>query len=265
MHDHVHAAVSAARAVIYSDLDGTLVDAKTFEPGSEVVEHVKELAKNHVLVIPVTSKTVPEVTRLRGSLPLAPLAIVEGGGALVIDWESPELLGPPRATLVRVVEQLQQEGWPVTGLSQMDEATVSRVSGLSMAGAARAMDRVASEPFIIHEDAEVDTDALRRRVVELGASVVRGDRFWHVLGAGLGKGAAVKMLEARYPHLRSLPRAGIGDAWNDIDMLCFVDHGFLLGTLVARQDVPCSLARIVEMGPAGFVQAVQRFRAELNL
>ncbi len=251
--------IPAVRGVIYSDLDGTLVDSKTFEPGAGVVRLVDELARNGILVIPVTSKTVPEVMRLWDTLALAPLAIVEGGAVLVIKGQSPVVLGPSRTALVRVLHQLRDEGWPITGVSQMTADELSQVSGLDHAGAIRAMNRLGSEPFIIDGNAGVKAPQLRRRIEQLGASTVRGDRFWHLLGKGIGKGAAVEKLEERFPKLHDVPRAGIGDAWNDLDMLCALDAGFLLGSLVADQEIPCRLTRISKMGPPGFMSAVEQF------
>ncbi len=258
-------AIQAARGVVYSDLDGTLVDSKTFEPGPGVEAMIEELAGSRVLVIPVTSKTAAEVMRLGDRLPLAPLAIVEGGAVLMIGGKDPELAGPGRSSLVEKLEQLQREGWPITGVSQMDVDTVCQVSGLDRTGALRAMDRLGSEPFVINEGEHVDAAALSLRIKELGATTVRGDRFWHLLGAGIGKGTAVGKLEDQFPGLKTIPRAGIGDAWNDVPMLCWVDHGFLLGSLVADEEIPCSLTRIPEMGPPGFIQAVTRFRQRVGV
>jgi len=257
--------IDRARAVLFSDLDGTLIDGRTFEPGAGVEAAVAALRRDGILLVPVTSKTAAEVERLWTVLDLPRLAVVEGGAVLLSGTGPAEILGPPREALIGILRMLQEEGWPLTGLSQMDAATVSRVTGLGGAAAARALQRSGSEPFVIDPGARVDEAALRRRIEELGAVVVRGDRLWHLLGAGVGKGAAVGLLEKRFPALARIPAGAVGDAWNDLDMLCAVAHGFLLGGLVADEDVPCPLARIPEPGPPGFLKAVELFRRRLGL
>ena len=249
-----------ARAVLFSDLDGTLLDAVTYEPSAEAVRVVEEAARRGVAIVPVTSKTAPEVRRLRPLLPLAPVAVVEGGAVLLDGDRVPVLLGPPRERLVEVLHGLRRAGHAIRGLSEMDLEEVARRTGLSAEAARRAMEREASEPFVfLAEPGEAEVEALRRRTLELGAALARGDRLYHLAGAGVDKGRGVNAVLERFPALAGLPAGAVGDAWNDLPMLCRVEHRYLLGGAVGDGELGCAVERIPEPGPAGFVRAAGRF------
>lgn len=252
------------RGIVYTDLDGTLLDFDTFLPSPSAIATVKELVEVGVMTVPVTSKTLSEVEQLAAILPLAPIAAAEGGAVLHLAGGDPRLLGPPRSELIAILRTLQAEGWPVRGLSEMGAGEVATITGLSAAASERALQRLASEPFTFVSTPGEGVAALERRVRELGGNLVRGGRLWHLLGAGVDKGTAIDEVKACMPMTASVPAAAVGDAWNDLEMMCKVEHRFLLGTTVPEADIPCAVERIAERGPAGFVEAMLRFRMSLK-
>jgi len=257
--------LEGARAVLFTDLDGTLLDSHSYEPSPEAIDLVSEMADRGIVTVPVTSKTASEVRRLEAILAIAPVAVVEGGAVLLLPDGEAVLLGPPRSRMVELLHELRRDGYAVRGLSEMDAREVARRTGLSPEAAERAMERMASEPFVFLEPPDAgEIEILRARVRELGLSLARGDRLWHLAGAGVHKGHGVDAVLRRFPSLAAVPAGAVGDAWNDLPMLCRVPHRYLLGRVVSDDELSCRVERIPEPGPAGFVRAARRFLAELE-
>ena len=246
--------------VLFSDLDGTMLDARTFQPGEATLRALELLDAAGVALVPVSSKTAAELHRVPGLRGRWPLAVMEGGAVLVHREGPPELLGRSRAELVEVLRELRDEGWPVRGFSQMDPGEVSRLTGLPEQAARAALDRLASEPFVFGGVGDAGLAAeLSGRAAELGCRVVRGGGVWHLLGRGVDKGSGVERTLQRCRSLRGGVSGAVGDAWNDLDMFRRVDRAYLLGSLVQDAELPENVVRIPEPGPRGFLRAVRTF------
>ena len=257
---------ATARALLFTDLDGTLLDFQTYFPSAEAVEALGILAGLQVLVVPVSSKTTAEVRPLMVDLELAGFAVTEGGAVLETPSES-RIVGLERDRLRSRLASLRDEGWPVRGMSEMTVAEVVDLTGLAPEGAEGAMKRMASEPFVTTRELTADeARSLSRSASALGASLTRGGRFWHLMGDGVDKAAGVRQLRDELGIGDEVASAAVGDAWNDLSMLRAVDHGFLLGNAVSKEWVPDNVTRFEEIGPKGFVRAVDevlgRWRAD---
>ncbi len=245
------------RGIVYTDLDGTLLDFASHEPSAGSLAAVERLRSLGVATVPVTSKTAAEVRHLARIARVAPVAVVEGGAVFLGPGGGPEILGRPRAELIQLLQTLKAEGWPLRGLSEMDASAVTRLTGLPPEAAARALDRLASEPFLATSDLSSSDEAgLRGRIAALGGNLQRGGRFWHLLGAGIDKGSAVNAVAARIPEAAAVFAAGVGDAWNDLPMLRLTSPSYLLGDAVPDGDIDFPVVRIPFRGPQGFVRAV---------
>ncbi len=249
------------RGIVFTDVDGTLLDFETYQCPPEIREAIARLREAGVPVVAVTSKPAAEVETIREMTGILPLAIAEGGAVLAdLETGGRFLPGGEREPLVRFLEGLRSAGWPVRGISSMTAAELAERTGLPLESARFALQREASEPFLFDEDTD---EGRRQAFVQLaekaGYRVVRGGRLYHLLGPGVDKGVAIRMFLATVPGTQELPTAGIGDAWNDLPMLAVVDHPFLLGSRVPETDVPIPLTRIEQEGPAGFEEAVNRF------
>ena len=140
------------RGLLFTDLDGTLLDHDTYRPSSEALRTVDRLARRRVVTVPVSSKTAPEIAHVTRSTGLATVAVAEGGGVLVLP-DATHLDGVPRDQLVACLAHLRGAGWSVAGMSEMSVDEVRRRTDLDAESAARAMDRQASEPFVFLEGA----------------------------------------------------------------------------------------------------------------
>ena len=254
------------RGVLFTDLDGTLLDFDTYRPSSEALEALALVAREDILSIPVSSKTAAEVRPLLRKLNLAGPAVVEGGAVMVLENGSTETAGRPRSELLEILDDLRSKGWPLRGLSAMTVDEVTRLTGLDAEGVRGAMTRLASEPFIATRPLDPDAIArLEKTVRALNAGIARGGRFWHLLGAGIDKGFGMMRALATLPSGDTLPTAAVGDAWNDLPMLAAADVAFLLGDGVEEAGVPEGVVRLAIAGPEGFSEAVRRILREWSL
>lgn len=253
------------RGVIFTDLDGTLVDFHTYLPSPPAVALLHQLEAAQILVIPVSSKTSAEVRPLMKELELSGPAVLEGGPVIVREDGSESVTGPCRADLVDVLHQLQDRGWGVRGMSEMSVGEVMELTGLGDAAARRAMTRSASEPFMMADNPPPPGTAdIEEVIAELGASLARGGRFWHLLGRGVDKAAGVRSVLAMIHTGDRFGTAAIGDAWNDLPMLEEAEIGVLLGDAVEPEAVPSGVTRLERTGPPGFIDAVGRILGRWN-
>lgn len=267
---HDRAALRAARAtappgrrVLFTDLDGTLLDHDSYQPGPAAAA-VARLRAADVPVVFCSAKTRAEQEPLRVRLGVTAPFVVENGAAVYLpagfddgDPATPEVevFGKPyrevRAQLIRAARAV---GVAVRGYGDMTDAEVAELTGLDPAAAARARTREFTESFLVEGDAPVE--ALRRALGAAGLRLLRGARFWTALGDH-DKGTAVRYLLARLAESGPVTSYGVGDFENDLDMLAGVD----VPMLVQRPDhtwadLPLpGLVRVEGIGPAGWCRA----------
>lgn len=259
-----------ARFVVFTDLDGTLLDHQTYTwaPARPALARLKATGTPLVLV---SSKTRPEMEALRRELGNPDPFVSENGGAVFIPRgyglsrpaEAEEragylvvVLGRPAAEIAAGFDRLAAR-LPVRALSRMDPAQVAALTGLTEEQARAAQAREFGEAFVVDEPGVPEAE-LARAVASLGLRLTRGGRFYHLLGEN-DKGRAVTLLTELYRQKNpDLITAGLGDSPNDEAMLAAVDRPFLVarpeGSFAAAQ-VP-GLRRVALAGPAGFNQAV---------
>ncbi|MEQ9549433.1 MAG: HAD-IIB family hydrolase [Coleofasciculus sp. G3-WIS-01] len=225
--------------IIFTDLDGTLLDSDTYSY-QKAISVLNTLKENQVPVIPVTSKTRPEVETLRQSLQLHDPFIVENGSGIFIPFDYNHLTLPKRNQwagyhlhhlgciysearlgLEKIATILNE---PLRGFGDMSEAEICHLTGLSLAEAKKAKAREFTEPFLTPK--KVTPERLNQIVQNLGYRIVVGDRFCHLIGAGAGKGKAVQWLvdscQSAQPDAK-ITTLGLGNSPNDLEMLKAVD------------------------------------------
>lgn len=244
--------------MLFTDLDGTLLDLQTYRPSAPALAALRALAAHRVAVVAVSSKTAAEIGPLLGELGMAEPAIAEGGAVLIEEGGRERVLGTLRPRLIEILREVAGRGLPLRGLSEMSVAEVAERTGLEPEAAARAMARLASEPFVTLRALEADElERLESDLNRLGAGLVRGGRFWHLAGAGVDKALGIRGVLERWGEPQP-ETAAVGDAWNDLPMLAEVDRGYLLGDVVDEDELPSGVTRLEAVGPAGFVEAVRR-------
>ncbi len=265
------------RWVLFTDLDGTLLDAgdytwKAAEPA------LGELKRHEIPLVFCTSKTSAEVEVLRRDLGNSHPFVTENGGGVFFPRQyfgahTPQ--GIPKGDYLcltlaqpydRIINELEsaaaRAGVEVVGFHQMNARDVAASTGLPLGAAELALKRDFDEPFFFvraNEAAEGRFLALAR---ERGLQLTRGGRFWHIF-QGSDKGLAVRKLMELY--LASAPHqvrfAALGDSANDLPMLASVEHAVLIPRPDGTYD-PVVLARLPGVqcaaapGPEGWNSAV---------
>ncbi len=226
--------------LIFSDLDGTLLDADTYDftPAREAIEFLKE---HQFPLILCSSKTKAEIEVYREKMGLKAYPFIsENGGAIFIPNETLNLngfnyqirpgycvieLGMPFAyiqkCLYKIKQQLQTK---LKCLSEMDLEEIIAFTNLPPAEAKLAQKRDYSEP-IIFADRPEKLPVLKRALQEYRLYLTKGGRFYTVMG-GNDKGRAVEILkniyQQTYPY-KKFVSIGLGDSPNDLPLLEKVD------------------------------------------
>jgi mannosyl-3-phosphoglycerate phosphatase len=261
--------VTAPPLVVFTDLDGTLLDEETYAFDA-AREALLALGERRIPVVLCSSKTRAEMRPLARLLGVDAPLIVENGGAVVAGTPPPDArwrregddwlleLGTPRAALLRALAEIAREaGAEVRSFAQLSVHEVSRLTGLTAAAADLARQREYDEPFLVAREqvARVASAAQRR-----GLRVTRGGRFHHLTGP-VDKGRAVKEVRALYAADPPPATLGLGDSANDLSFLSAVDRAVVVPRPGGRidPDLAASLPgaeRAPAPGPAGWNAAV---------
>jgi len=264
-------------AVIYTDLDGTLLDHYTYA-FDEALDTIKALKHCGIPIIPCTSKTRAETLSLMKTMGIDGPMIVENGAAIWVplDWglERPEgsdsdahawchSFGLSRGMIRRQLAILNIEwGNRYQSLCELSDRQVAAVTGLDLESAARAKQRQHSET-LVWLGTPTDRNAFATQVEALDMCCVEGGRFVHVLASG-GKAEAVSWLHHRIRRERAdLERArslSAGDAENDVEMLEVTDFALLVRSPVNEPPTVRRRGGLVISdieGPAGWAEGME--------
>jgi mannosyl-3-phosphoglycerate phosphatase len=258
--------------VIYTDLDGSLIDHHTYS--YEVTQPlVSKLNTAGIPLVFVSSKTRAEQEVYRRGLGVTGPFIAENGGAIFIprgyfnfpyDYQREVAgyrvieLAKPYAEIRQKLEVIREKyGLSLRGYGDMDTAEVARITGLDMAQAGLAKKREYQETLNL-TGSEEEIEVALTHITEAGLGYSRGGRFYGVM-AGSDKGRAVRMLTAMFRQkLGRVETIGIGDSGNDMPMLAAVDRPVLVqkpGGLW-HETALANLYRVEGIGPQGWVRAV---------
>ncbi|MEC9247361.1 MAG: HAD-IIB family hydrolase [Pseudomonadota bacterium] len=212
------------RLVVFSDLDGTLLDHETYD-FTPALPAIKALRARFGALILASSKTAAEIAPLRRALDFShcPAIVENGAGILASERGSQHESGGRYEELIGHLDALPAElRRCYSGFSDWDEQEVAARTGLTLEGAQLAKQREYSEPGIwsgTEEAFAAFCQALSRK----GIHIQKGGRFV-TLSFGGTKGQRVRELLARLEDKR-VPAISIalGDAPNDRDMLESVD------------------------------------------
>jgi mannosyl-3-phosphoglycerate phosphatase family protein len=240
------------RRVLFTDLDGTLLDHHDYQPGPAQAA-LDRLDRGGVAVVPVTSKTRAELEALAPRLGLRHGWIAESGAE--IRWPgnaAVSVLGVAADRVRRgLVAAAAAAGTTVRGFADMSDGELRDRTGLDPDGLRAARRRAWSESFLVLRG---DPTALARQLERRGLRMRQGGRFLTATGPH-DKGSAVRAVLARHPA----ESWAVGDAPNDAPMLAAVDHPHQVrrpdGTWAAL-NVP-GVARLDGIGPVGFAQLAE--------
>jgi mannosyl-3-phosphoglycerate phosphatase len=230
---------SSLQPIIFTDLDGSLLDhySYSFEAAIPTLDKLEQLG---IPVIPITSKTFAEVSRLRNQLNNRHPFVVENGAAIAIPknyfegrleswtdqgdfWIHPN--SKPRKHWNELLSKNAQafKGEYETFTSIVEHRGyqgLQDVTGLNLAQAILCNERNYSEP-IKWLGSDSSKQAFIKTLTNAGGTLLQGGRFL-ALGDAVDKGFALRQLTDIYQTLggfSGMHSLALGDSGNDASML----------------------------------------------
>lgn len=263
-------------ALIFSDLDGTLLDHFTYQT-TAANQALTQLKQENIPVILNTSKTFAELEIINGDLELNAPFIVENGAAIYIpkntfktqpedtvaigDYWVKSFCLPRLYWLNLLSEQTNEFKKCYHGFSTIPVSTLAQITGLSLDDAKRAKQRQYGEPILWLGD-EPTKSRFIEHLISLGANVVQGGRFLHV-GGYCDKGQALIWLTEQYRENLDFPSIvtiALGDGENDISMLEAADIAVQIRSPVHEFPTLSRQFKVIQTelyGPEGWNEALQ--------
>ncbi|MBN2109594.1 MAG: mannosyl-3-phosphoglycerate phosphatase [Methanosarcinaceae archaeon] len=269
------------RYIVFTDLDGTLIDHNTYSYDA-AKPAIVELKEKGIPLIFCTSKTRAEIEVYVRELGSSHPFISENGGAIFIPRDYFDLdypvsktegdydvieLGTSYDTLRHVLLNIRtHENMDIIGFGDMDDEDVSKDTGLDIGSARLAKMRDYDEAFILKGD-ENTAGRLKEKIREHGLNYTRGGRYWHILGDN-DKGKAVNLLAGlyrrEYGEIRTI---GLGDSLNDLPMLQAVDVPVLVQKHNGEHDPRITdpgIMRVAGIGPVGWNIAIKEIISSVS-
>lgn len=228
--------------IIFSDLDGSLLDTETysFEPAQTSLSLLKS---KRIPLILSSSKTRAEIERYQKRLDNHHPFISENGGGIFIpenyfpfsfpyDQKKEGYLiielGQSYPFIVKILAMIRDETeLKIKGFSEMTEKELASMCGFSEEEARLAKKREYDEPFLLGGN-EKEIKIIKKKIEEKGMIYCWGGKFHHLSGKN-HKGKAIKILKALYKkQFFNITSIGIGDNQNDLPMLLEVDYPIFL-------------------------------------
>jgi mannosyl-3-phosphoglycerate phosphatase len=260
------------RLLVFTDLDGTLLDHDTYQ-WTAALPALGRLEKAGIPLILNSSKTAPEIRELRAQLSNRAPFIVENGAAVVIpancfgpEEEQVVTFGASRERVLAVLRGLRDEGYRFCGFSDMTAEALSEHTGLSLESARRAQDRSATEP-LLWQGSDDERVAFTEKLEAENLRLVQGGRFFHAMGR-FDKADGVRFLLGKYRELageRPWVSIGLGDSPNDQRMLETVNIPVIIRGVQSDQVQLTSerhAMRSLKPGPEGWNDCVLNILVE---
>ncbi len=263
------------KIIIFSDLDGTLLDG-TSHSFNAALPALNKIQAHAIPLILCSSKTRAEIERCRILLNNQHPFISENGGGIFIplgyfsvSFEAKALdgyslieLGMPYADIRHQFDRLRKHlPVQVRGFADMSNNEIAELTGLSWNEVKLAKQRDFDEPFIFEGAPD---ERFLRAIESLNLSWTQG-RIFHIMG-NHDKGRAVNILLSLYrQQYGGVASSGLGDSLNDLPMLEAVDHPVLVwradGSVDSRIAIP-HIQKTQLVGPAGWNETVLQLLAQ---
>ena len=228
-----------ARIVIFTDVDGTLIDDKySF---AETQTFLSFLVSQQIPIVLCSSKTRVELEYYRKQLGLSDPFVVENGAAIFIpigyfksnipnsrqtEHYGVIELGTSYSVIRSKFEKARKEcDCLVKGFGDMSVEELAAETGLSLTLAKSAKTREYSEPFAFRSKPCED---FLRQLKDEGLNFAYGGKYYSLFGNHT-KAKAVSILKGLYAAETSkLVTIGVGNQLNDLEMLKVTDKPFFI-------------------------------------
>ena len=261
------------KPVIFTDLDGTLLELETYSY-AKALPSINYLRKKGIPIVFCSAKTRAEQDVYRKELQINDPFIVENGGAVFVsqgyfpfDFEHHKdkdgyqviELGIPYHRIREILAQIRDAtGVNFKGFGDMSAEEVASLTGLALEAAQRAKAREYDETLNL-EGTPDEINRVLNAIRETGLNYTSGGRYYDVTGPN-DKGKATQILIDLFrSKLEQIETIAIGDSPNDLPMLSAADVPILVqkpGRIWEKIDIP-HLHRVEGIGPEGWARAVE--------
>jgi mannosyl-3-phosphoglycerate phosphatase len=274
---------STVKTVIFTDLDGTLLDRKNFS--FEAAAHSLNYLKDHKIpVIFCSAKTRQEQEYYRQKMGMFHPFIVENGGAIYIPEDYFHFrykynlkkdnyhiieLGISHDRIRKVIEKIRTENSiNIRGFSDLTAEEIASFTGMTIDMAVRAREREYDEAIIPLTNRD-ENKRMLAAIVNSKLNYTSGGSLYEVMGNN-DKGKAISILNGLFhKQLGKIITVGIGDNLNDSPMLQQVDMPFLVQKPDGKwEDIDIKgkeVYKINGIGPQGWSKIVnEQIKQQLN-
>ncbi len=251
--------------IVFSDLDGTLLDHDTYSyaPALPALEGLKARG---IPVVLASSKTAAEIAPLRGALGLAHCpAIVENGAGVLAAHADADAGAAEYARLRACLDDLPAAlRAQYRGFGDWSDQQVSDKTGLPLAQARLARVRAFSEPGLWSGDA-AGRAAFLAALSAMGVHAKQGGRYLTLSFGGTKADRMGEVVALFAVAVGDAPTViALGDAPNDIEMLQAADIGVVIANAHAAPlpslagEGQGAILRSTKFGPDGWNEMIQR-------
>ena len=222
------------KILIFTDLDGTLLDRDTFK-FDKIRDYLKKLLSKGIFIIPNTSKTEKEILEFNNELGSSLPYISENGAVIsgldLLNSNLPKelILSREKDNLIKIFENsvplnLQDKcKW----LTEMDKKKQSLIFGLENEKLKLALDRKYTVPFIF-EGTKNEKKELSKIVKKSGLALQEGGRVINLTDK-VNKAKALQVFVRFFKkNNKNIKTIAVGDNYNDLDMLKISDFPCLV-------------------------------------
>lgn len=223
------------RTTVFTDMDGTLLGHHDYGY-APVLPVLQQLKQKNIPVVVNSSKTFAEIVDWLAKLDLTPPFIAENGGVIYLPAGKKQILGTPYGDIRSLLQTLRAEhGWQFEGFGDMSVQRIAEVTGLNLSEAQKAGQREVTEP-LLWQDSEAAREEFENALRAEDLQLVRGGRFYHVMGKHDKASAMLDLLKLEHPfhspdkpwHRQQAFIVALGDGNNDKSMLQAADLAVVL-------------------------------------
>jgi len=269
------------QVLIYTDLDATLIDAKSgsFEPAKPMINQINQMGIPWMLN---SSRTASELLHLRKQMDNRHPFAAEHGGAVCVPkgYYAPDpvpldhevkidYLGLNyKSILYELVEIKDLHDFSFVGMDDISVTDLSKESGLPLEISILAKQRLASEAILWLDD-QRSLVHFEELLIERGLRLTKGARFYFITSERSDKGGAITWLNFNFhQHIpdKSPVTIGVGDSLNDLSLLSQVDVPVVVAPPRGSSmqfDHP-KVIYTESSGPAGWAEGVSKALQQLS-
>ena len=224
---------ASQKILIFTDLDGTLLDRDTFK-FDKILNYIKELISKDISIIPTSSKTKKEIESFNKELD-ENLPFVTENGAAIYNLNLINKSLPEKITLSREIDEISEIFEKKISsklrskckfLKKLSLDKQLKILGLSKKRIVYAINREYTMPLVF-EGTKTDKIDLFRSIQDAGLSLQEGGRVINLCDK-ISKAQAMKKVVKVFKKISKdeLVTIGVGDNFNDLEML-------------KNSDIPC--------------------------